>query len=498
VSRRLMWSLVVATVVSMLVLQAVGALRGDESKPPPVKAIDQQGEEQLQLRAYNLVGLAGLPRGAALADSGVVEVVVGHDSTSPFIAERIDGRHVWRVSYGKVLLEFEKWTGSTVRPRQYRLDVYFDSATGQLLKISLLNDQHDTSLVKKPSAKCAEEQLGNTARSLPKEDPATSLIQVLGNIPQCPLLATEITAYYWMMKLYGEDSEFQPVWEVMLYGSPYYRFKPDPGESLSERSYVRWLVNATTGRAIISSNSPSPMSPECDTSAPREGQGLRVLETKEQALEQALQYSGFLRSPGFVVPDADSAVVLRPEVDSTTPFLSDSISGPKRWVVRFDSVFLDVGNWVSEVRLNQIRKTYYFVLDPPTGRLLKVYSIYKGTDVDLPPEPLAESSAAYLSLNERYVSLVGYVPPVSLYQALGAAVASNPLKAKEIHAWLVMLSLHDQEPIPCWIIVAKGTAPFPKPSAPSLSPATQEPRLSSTRIRCAINAVTGKGLFCQG
>ncbi|MEW5796274.1 MAG: hypothetical protein AB1772_07910 [Candidatus Zixiibacteriota bacterium] len=223
-----------------------------------------------------------------------------------------------------------------------------------------------------------------------------------------------------------------------------------------------------------------------------------VIENQEQALNRALKYAGFANSKGFVRPSAASCVTETAFADSTTPFLSDSIAGPKRWIVTFDSVFLDFGGWSSETVSNQIRKTYNFVLDPPTGRLLKVYSTYEGPDSALLPEPPTDSSTVRLSRNERHVSLVESVPFVSFYQALDAAVPTNPLQAKEIQAWLVMFSHHGAQPVPCWIILARGTIPFPKPSAPSLSPATQESRLSSTSIRCIINATSGKWLFCEG
>jgi hypothetical protein len=223
-----------------------------------------------------------------------------------------------------------------------------------------------------------------------------------------------------------------------------------------------------------------------------------VLQTKEQALQRALEYSGFKESPGFVVPQADSCVKMMEIKDSTTPFLSDSISGAERWVVTFDSVFLDFGGWARETVMDQIRKSYHFVLDPSTGRLLTVYTTCEGVYVDAPPELSADSSAVLLSSNERHTSLVDSIPPVSFYEALDAAVPTNPLQAKEIRAWLVMFSYHGRDPIPCWIILGRGTAPFARPTPPRFGPEQYAPRLSNTCIRCVINAVTGKGLFCGG
>jgi hypothetical protein len=224
----------------------------------------------------------------------------------------------------------------------------------------------------------------------------------------------------------------------------------------------------------------------------------KAINNQEQALDRALEYAGFVNTKGFVRPSAASCVSEIAYVDSTTPFLSDSIAGPNRWVVTFDSVFLNLGGWSSETVANQIRKSYHFVLDPLTGRLLTVYSTCEGVHVDLPPELPADSSAVLLSSNERHTSLVDSIPPVSFYEALDAAVPTNPLQAKEIQAWLVMFSDHGRDPIPCWIILARGTAPFAIPSAPSLNPESQEPRLSSTRIRCVINAVSGKWLSFEG
>jgi hypothetical protein len=223
-----------------------------------------------------------------------------------------------------------------------------------------------------------------------------------------------------------------------------------------------------------------------------------VLKTKEQALQRALEYSGFTESPGFVVPQADSCVKMMEIKDSTTPFLSDSISGAERWVVTFDSVFLDFGGWAKSTVDNQIKKSYHFVLDPVTGRLLKVFSVYGKPAADILAELPADSATTRLNFNERHVSFVDSIPGITLYRALDGAVPTNPLQAKEIRAWLVMFSDHGRDPIPCWIILGRGTAPFALPGPPTLGPEQYAPRLSSTSIRCVINAVSGKGLFCGG
>jgi hypothetical protein len=101
---------------------------------------------------------------------------------------------------------------------------------------------------------------------------------------------------------------------------------------------------------------------------------VEAIESQEQALTKALEYAGFAKAKGFVRPSAASSVTETAFADSTTPFLSDSIAGSKRWIVTFESIFLDFGGWSKETVSNQIRKTYNFVLDPATGRLLKVYS----------------------------------------------------------------------------------------------------------------------------
>jgi hypothetical protein len=223
-----------------------------------------------------------------------------------------------------------------------------------------------------------------------------------------------------------------------------------------------------------------------------------VLKTKEQALQRALEYSGFTESPGFVVPQADSCVKMMEIKDSTTPFLSDSISGAERWVVMFDSVFLDFGGWAKSTVDNQIKKSYHFVLDPVTGRLLKVYSVYEKPAMDLTPEPSVEASEANLIQNERYVSLVDLVPPVSLYRALDVAVPAEPLTSKEVHACLVMLSAHEGEPKPCWVILARGTPPWPVPfSIPPTEYGSTSPDHYVYTMRCVVDATTGKGMYCQ-
>ena len=97
------------------------------------------------------------------------------------------------------------------------------------------------------------------------------------------------------------------------------------------------------------------------------------LDTPVQAMAQALAYCGFENLRKFSQPSAATSTEKTTVVDTTTPFLSDRISGEGRWVVTFDSVYLEMDSvWSEKNHARQLQKTYKAYLDPETGQLLKI------------------------------------------------------------------------------------------------------------------------------
>lgn len=223
-----------------------------------------------------------------------------------------------------------------------------------------------------------------------------------------------------------------------------------------------------------------------------------ALMSTDQAVTRALQYAGFENMKAFSRTTSSCSSSESDFVDSITPFLSDSISGSNRWLVQWDTVTLTFDTiWSEFNETNQVKKTYTFVLEAATGRLMRVYTEAADGDGITGPSFTAEEAEDRLRARGLvYTGLVDSVPPVSFYEALGEAIFIQPLRAKEIRAWLVMLSSRGREPFPCWVIEGRGVPRISLPSAPV--PESQQPqqRLSGDCFRCVIDATTGSGLGC--
>jgi hypothetical protein len=224
----------------------------------------------------------------------------------------------------------------------------------------------------------------------------------------------------------------------------------------------------------------------------------RAIRTPEQALEQALAYAGFGEMEQFSRPDPSACATTASVFDSITPFLSEEVSGEDRWVVTFDSVYLDLDTVWSELNhARQLKKTFRFYLEPGTGRLLKIVGRYNWEDSDIPPVPPAgEIERFFKAIGESYPGLVDDVPPISFHQALANVRFVQPLGAEELYAWLVMDASQGKEPHPCWVIVGRGVPPI-YAIGPGTSSVSSEDRLSITCFMCKVDAATGTGLGCR-
>jgi hypothetical protein len=224
-----------------------------------------------------------------------------------------------------------------------------------------------------------------------------------------------------------------------------------------------------------------------------------ALMSTAEALTRALQYAGFEDMKIFSRETASGSSFEVDIVDSTTPFLSDSISGSNRWLVQWDTVTLTFDTMWSEFNeANQVKKTFTFVLEAATGRLMKVYTeVADGDDITGPSFTVEEAEDRLRARGLVYAGFVDGVPPVSFYEALGEAIFIQPLRAKEIRAWLVMLSSRGREPFPCWVIEGRGVPRIPLPSAPVSGSQQPQQRLSGDCFRCVVDATTGKGLGCS-
>ena len=174
------------------------------------------------------------------------------------------------------------------------------------------------------------------------------------------------------------------------------------------------------------------------------------IDSPKDAVSCAYQYTGFKE---YAEVDSSKAQVIATVTsvrDLQMPLFGDSTSNHRVWVVRLDSVYLDMPGWYPDWVQRHNPKSFIALIDSATGQLYAVYSYVCG-DVELPvPEELTGQT------DEWSAGLVVNPPPVGLLKALDAAVGSNPLKAKQIVAVCVLYKRLRPKPYPVWCILGRG------------------------------------------
>lgn len=211
------------------------------------------------------------------------------------------------------------------------------------------------------------------------------------------------------------------------------------------------------------------------------------LDSEEQAILRALQFTGLERR----FTDRAAATAALPIKDSisddVTPFLSDKINNKSLWRVKFTDVdfrrpLLLKNKGVSNLRDIEI------LLDQETGQLLRIIVSSGEIDPTLPPEPSAEYAEKMLrQTGEIYHGFPETIPQVPFIEAVFSGVGCRPWSANEIIAQLVIHSRFDEEPKPVWCFTCRGLPVAKEHSKGTLRQLNRE--------RCVVDATTGQWLF---
>lgn len=157
---------------------------------------------------------------------------------TPFLGKKNTGKPAWRVEYGK---------GS---PRVFA--VLLEPRQGHLLFLTWPYSSRAL-----PTSRSAEKQLrseGEVYSGYPDKTPNVSFVAALERLPAKE--AREIEAVYVLHSHQG--SQPKPVWIITLRGLP-----PIPAHGphadtvpASQRNHLRYVVDASTGQVLFSTNTP--------------------------------------------------------------------------------------------------------------------------------------------------------------------------------------------------------------------------------------------------
>lgn len=209
----------------------------------------------------------------------------------------------------------------------------------------------------------------------------------------------------------------------------------------------------------------------------------RSIESEQQAIESARSFLSLSGEDLRVSTSQGVTATLQTEIDSTTPFLSDSLDGRRAWKVAFASVILGLDSYPREVIL-QSPRTLTALIDSASGKLIRVESWLVSAQALQLSKPLVLHGEAERQLgSERWLTLPTTDPKVSFFEAVNKAAGSK-LTAKLIVGHYINAVVGDSAgPKAVWSI---HLIDFP----PILH--------GETSMRSVIDATTGKLLyFCN-
>jgi len=199
------------------------------------------------------------------ANTEQVELIQFSDSTTPFLGEYSINRKVWQVKFKDVQLsKFLEVNDDKIFNRNF--DVFIDSLSGNLLKITCQNGIIDSTLCPPMDAKYAEEQIlkaGGQYLGIPTEQPKIDFKTALMSCPYNPLTAKKIIGQY--VRYTSGNRPPKDVWMITLIGIP--PIQPKGGKAdwipIYQRNRIRIAVDAVTGKVIFATTNPGlPLTPE--------------------------------------------------------------------------------------------------------------------------------------------------------------------------------------------------------------------------------------------
>ncbi|RLD06312.1 MAG: hypothetical protein DRI32_02815 [Chloroflexi bacterium] len=220
--------------------------------------------------------------------------------------------------------------------------------------------------------------------------------------------------------------------------------------------------------------------------------GPQPITSPKAALERALAYTGLEQTMDTSGIKAEQVAKLVIAKDSTTPFFSEMIDGQEVWCVTFPDVKLDLEGWYPSVIANQCPKTFEVLIEPTTGALLRVLAWCETGRSDMrlePPADYAEESIRWSG--DVYDDVVAKPPQVSLFEALGAAVLSSPVTAKELHAVCVLYTEGGRKDCPVWAITGRDVPIIELGGPFGNDPENRLKRPKRGRTRSLIDATDG-------
>ncbi|MCP4703666.1 MAG: hypothetical protein GY865_03570 [candidate division Zixibacteria bacterium] len=180
--------------------------------------------------------------------------------------------------------------------------------------------------------------------------------------------------------------------------------------------------------------------------------------TEESAENKAIEYLGFQKMKDFK-RDRNLEGATKIDINNDkTPFLQDQINDCDIWKVTFKDITLSPYRGYPDSV--DVPRTFDVYIDPNDGTLLKIESLYSGTNIDFDPEPSGKWAEKWMEgSQERFL---GFASPDSDYVSFFDVLNSmGPRNFKQLKAQLVMIpGSRGADPIAVWFVTFRGTDPI--------------------------------------
>jgi hypothetical protein len=383
--------------------------------------------------------------------SAFAELVISENDNTPFIAEKIQGKNVWQITFYNIPVG---QGCKTITEREFQVTLYPE--TGKLIKIFSVSD-HSGSLdtLPQPSATVAEKWFKDRKyvfNMLPDEMCNITFWEALQKAwIACPSVTKIIKAYYWDIS--GGERDFPYTWLIIFRGirDPLPAAGgPMPNWALN---FMMSVIDAETGIHQFATTAPYD-----NEDAMKRRQSRPPLDTERDAKYEAIFYSGFSFLSEEQFDRGKVSVHLERMEKVKIPFIWHKYRDKPIWVVTIRDVRL-YDSRMADGQEDSHRRTFTFYLDPQTRHLLRIHSKLDGVIEDYNTEPPVEIIEEQMSANELFLAIPDIMPPLTFLDALQHTHTSF-YDCKEIIAHCVTYTSNGwRDTLNVWSIDLRGFPP---------------------------------------
>ena len=251
------WSRIVE--VFSVFLMFIAATRGS---PALAESEDRsswrlQRKNQAVERACTVIGV----KRTSYRNAGASVITLKDDNT-PYLSDQLTRRPLWHVVLRGWAFELKHYPAGYEDLYSRTADIYLDPITKSILKVKTRWPEGAPEMPPEVSAETGAAQMLQSGawryHGFPAKEPDITFLDALDSIwrfaRDSPMGAKQVVGHYVMWSRMGRQP--RAVWAVMLRGVPVK--KPPPGTPVDAMDQYTYIIDATSGNWIATSNRPSP------------------------------------------------------------------------------------------------------------------------------------------------------------------------------------------------------------------------------------------------